>query len=256
MINDMIVFSADARYKYACDILEDNGYTVRLCTDVTEYDGEETVVFPMPVTKDGLTFYLPKAAKTRYIIPFIDSLSPSCRLFCGAANNGFAELCKFYGFKITDYYDEEFKCVNSSLTADLAVDIYGKKNALIIGYGRIGKRLAQICDNAVVCARSSKDIDDIKQKYTFVSYDDLQNEISKFDIIYNTVPVNVISADTAVKITGKYVELASLPGGVPKDVISDIDYYEERGLPAKANPKAAGAILADGIMRKLTEGGF
>ncbi len=246
-----VMFMADERYRYACEYLESKGIKVRLCRDTLEYDGEKNIVLPLPVTRDSLTFYLPYAEEKRYISSFMDGLSSDCKIFGGAMKKGFKELCDFCHIDFYDYYDDEYAKENSVLTADAAVDIYGKENVLVLGYGRIGKRLAQICDNATVCARSEKDITDIKNKYGFLPYSELRKNIGGFDIIYNTVPACVIDEDTVKQISGKYIELASEPGGIPSGCEDYIDYYVERGLPARACPQKAGKILAKRLIEYM-----
>jgi len=246
-----VMFMADERYRYACEYLESKGLKVRLCRDTLEYDGEENIILPLPLTRDGLTFYLPFAEEKRYISTFVDGLSLNCKIFGGAIKQGFAELCDFYNLSLYDYYDDEYANENSVLTAEAAVNIYGKKNALILGYGRIGKHLAKICENATVCARSEKDITDITNKYTFLQYSELYRNIGRFDLIYNTVPACVIDEDTVKQIDGKYIELASEPGGIPLGCEDYIDYYVERGLPARACPQKAGRLLAKRLIKYM-----
>ncbi len=246
-----VMFMADERYRYACEYLESKGIKVRLCRDTVEYDGEENIILPLPATRDGLTFYLPYAEEKRYVTAFLDGLSSNCKIFGGAIKKGFMELCNFYNLALYDYYDDEYAKENSVLTAKAAIDIYGNRNVLILGYGRIGKHLAKICDNATVCARSEKDIIEITNKYNYLPYTELHKHIGSFDIIYNTVPACVIDEDTVKQIVGKYIELASEPGGIPSGCEEYIDYYVERGLPARYSPQKAGQLLAKRLIEYM-----
>lgn len=246
-----VMFMADERYRYACEYLESKGIKVRLCRDTLEYDGEENIVFPLPISRDGLTFYLPFAEDKRYVSSFLDGLSPKCKIYGGAIKKGFAELCDFKNIVYCDYYDDEYACENAVITAEAAVDIYGDKNVLVLGYGRIGKHLAKICDNATVCARSEKDINDISNKYVYLPYSELHKNIGGFDVIYNTVPACVINEEAVKQIDGKYIELASEPGGIPSGFEDYIDYYVERGLPARACPQRSGHLLARRLIKYM-----
>jgi dipicolinate synthase subunit A len=92
---------------------------------------------------------------------------------------------------------------------------------------------------------------------------DLESRIKDADIIFNTVPALILTADVIVQLrkTALIIDLASKPGG------TDFRFADKRGiksilalgLPGKVAAKTAGRILANVIVTQLqssqTKGG-
>ena len=94
--------------------------------------------------------------------------------------------------------------------------------------------------------------------YKAVKIQNIDRDIFRFDVIFNTVPSVIFTHSLIDRMNKKtlIIDLASLPGGV------DFPYAEAVGLkavsalslPGKCAPKSAGEILKDGILNILRRG--
>lgn len=174
------------------------------------------------------------------------------------------ELC----IKKITYYDllqkEEVAIKNAVPTAEGAIlsamqnsnITLNSSNILILGFGRIGKILANMLRgfgaNIYVEARKEVDIAYIEAYgYNKVHLNDLNKYLIKFDFIFNTIP-NIILDETRLKLLKSgvtIIDLASSPGGVDyraaKDLGINVDWA--LALPSKVAPKSAAKYLKEEI---------
>ena len=149
---------------------------------------------------------------------------------------------------------------NASITAHCALGLLMQKlpvtlyhcPVLVIGWGRIGKCLAQLLNNVgalvTVAARKEQDRAMLAALgYDAIDTQSLGNGLSRFRAIINTAPVIVLPQEElhdcpkdCVKI-----ELASCLGIDAPDVIW------ARGLPNKDTPESSGQLIAKTILRLL-----
>ena len=110
-------------------------------------------------------------------------------------------------------------------TIQIAMEETGRtlhgSNVLVMGFGRVGKVLSKMLDGIgtkVFCeARKDEDIAWIKAYgYEPVRLNDLNDNLSKFDIIINTIPFQILDKErlSLVKPEVVIIDLASNPGGV------------------------------------------
>ena len=134
-----------------------------------------------------------------------------------------------------------------------------KSNILVIGYGRIGKilvdRLNAFKAN-VYCSARGKDITWID---TFggksIKYEDLNEQLNKFDIIINTVPVLILDKER-LKLLDKdvlLIDIASAPGGIDFNVAQDLKIKTiwELGIPGKIAPLSSAEYIKETIYNIL-----
>ena len=152
--------------------------------------------------------------------------------------------------------DAGYVAMNANITAHCAVKVTLNHMAaildgckvLVIGWGRIGKCLAQLLRQmgarVTVCARKESDRSILGALgYKAADYDSV--DLEDYRVIYNTVP-SMVFPDTpkdALKI-----DLASKLGLGGEDVIW------ARGLPGKKAPESSGALIARSIIPILREG--
>ena len=149
---------------------------------------------------------------------------------------------------------------NAQITAHCALRLAMQKlpitllqcPVLVIGWGRIGKCLAQLLKNigALVTVAARKEMDRAMLSalgYDAIDTQNLGNGLSRFRVIFNTAPVMVLPKeelhscrDDCVKI-----ELASSLGIDAPDVIW------ARGLPSKDAPESSGQLIAKTVLRLL-----
>ena len=92
-----------------------------------------------------------------------------------------------------------------------------------------------------------------------VAFKDLEQEISKADFIFNTVPVLILDEELLqhVKKDAIIIDLASYPGGTDFEAAKRLGLKAELalGLPGKVAPKSAGQILGKVIPRIILNEG-
>ena len=154
--------------------------------------------------------------------------------------------------------DERYLCENAYITAECALDValpYLKQTIRhcpvgIIGWGRIGKCLAQIFRSldadVTIAARNSRDRAMIHALgYSAVTMEELPICLSHFQILYNTVPHPVLSREQMEDCREDCIkiELASKNGMEHEDLII------ARGLPGIHMPASSGKLIADAFVR-------
>ncbi len=151
--------------------------------------------------------------------------------------------------------DEEYVCQNAHITAHCAMALAAEHldttfracRCLIIGWGRIGKCLAEVMRRldaeVTVAVRNPRDRAILEALgYNTVSI--LQIDPTACDLIFNTAPQLILPdcKGSALKI-----DLASKPG------ITGPDVLWARGLPGKMAPAAAGRQMARRILFYIKE---
>lgn len=150
--------------------------------------------------------------------------------------------------------DDIYLAKNAAITAHCAIKLAMNHlnttledcPVLVIGWGRIGKCLAQrlkgLGARVTVAARKSAD----RAMLMALGYDSTpipDLDPSPYRIILNTVPVVVLHGGDGLKI-----DLASKPGIIAEDVLW------ARGLPGKEAPESSGQLIAESICRLLKQG--
>ena len=137
-------------------------------------------------------------------------------------------------------------------------------HCLVIGYGRIGRllaeRLAALGAQVSVSARRYRDlawIDAVGCRGLRTNA--LAGELDRFDLIFNTVPALILDAGRLEETREDCVilELASSPGGVDFDAARRLGRRAllASGLPGKSAPRTAAAAIRDSIYHILEERG-
>ena len=163
------------------------------------------------------------------------------------------------GYEAVDFLkDESYLCENAYITAECALDValpYLKRTVrhcpvLILGWGRIGKCLAQLmksmCADVTVAARNPNDRAMIHALgYGALDFEELPYCLNHFTLLYNTVPQPFLSAERLLSCREDCIkiELASKNGMESDDVII------ARGLPGIHMPESSGKLIADTFIR-------
>ena len=151
--------------------------------------------------------------------------------------------------------DEVFICQNAHITAHCAMALAAEHldttfrdcRCLILGWGRIGKCLAEVMGRlearVSVAARNPRDRA-ILEALGYESMSPGAIDPAAYDLIFNTAPELLLPdcKGSALKI-----DLASKPGITGSDVIW------ARGLPGKMAPAAAGKLMALRILYYIKE---
>ncbi|MDR1392306.1 MAG: dipicolinate synthase subunit DpsA [Clostridiales bacterium] len=283
------VVGGDLRQIYTANSLVDSDYVVNIfgfdekfkskLSDKVKFSNDlknsielsDVIILPLPYSSD---FKLIKSSLFSEKI-FVNELMGFTRrgqfLFAGKIDEKFKKMLVNNDLNFYDYFArEEFAILNGILAAEGALAIainetihtIHESNALVLGYGRIGKilsnRLRDFGANVTVVARSFEDLawvsaNGIKGK----SFEEVFSEIGEFDIFLNTIPSKILTEKYLDKVNkdSLIIDLASKPGGV------DFKYAEAIGLnvhwalslPGKIAPKTAGKIIKDAVLNILKE---
>jgi dipicolinate synthase subunit A len=135
-------------------------------------------------------------------------------------------------------------------------------NALILGYGRVGKTLAKALQglgvNVYVEARMYADLAWIKSfGYKPVLLNELQTIVKDMDVLFNTIPTIILNNDILKALSSDclIIDLASKPGGVDFDKAKEIGLKAiwALSLPGKVAPVTAAEFMRDTIYNIIEE---
>ncbi len=135
-------------------------------------------------------------------------------------------------------------------------------NVLVMGFGRIGKVLANMLDGIgakVYCeARKDEDIAWIKAYgYNPIHLNDLNEHLGMFDVIINTIPFQVLDKDRLELVNPEVViiDIASNPGGVDRFAAKQkgIKLIWALSLPGKVAPISSAEFIKETIYHILEE---
>lgn len=279
----IMLCGGDLRQVSAANILTEHGYEVfvfknmpsHYLSDKVKMFKEpdflycDTVVLPLPCSQDDI--HLNCSCDDKPLLEEVFSyISDSHNVYGGKLTpyiKGLADRC---GAEITDLLDNEsFSIKNAYLTAEGAVKIalsscktglLGRK-ILVTGFGRIGKCLSYLLKNmgaeVFVSARKESDFAWM-ENYGYKSLEtaDINKNIDEFDIVFNTIPVNVLKTNELPDET-LYIELASKPYGinVEEALNKGKNVIVAPSLPGREFPVAAGRIIAKTIINLEKERG-
>lgn len=199
------------------------------------------------------------------------ALPRHCQVFTGIARRWLSEMCQKYGLSLIKLMElDEVAISNSIPTAEGAIKmamehtditIHGSKT-VVLGFGRCGVTLARVAAalgaKVKVGARKAADLARIHEMgLEPFSLSDMMKGVLDAEIIFNTIPVPVLTAGVLARVpkTSVIIDIASSPGG------TDFRYAEKRGikaflapsLPGIVAPKTAGQIIARTLCRMLWE---
>ena len=228
--------------------------------EITEVLEEaDVVILPIPFTKDRVHIL----GEGIEIIPFIKKCTG--KLVIGGALDAFVDEFKASNVECIDLMEQDsLAFLNAIPTAEGAIAkameytdiVLHKSNVLVLGFGRVGKILAHKLkglDANLFCeARSKKDLAHISALgYNVVKLEDLENVLGSMDIIFSTIPKEILNEDylKLLKQDVVIIDLASTPGSVDYMAARkyNIDAHLELGLPSKVAPKSAAIYLKEEI---------
>lgn len=227
-------------------------------------ENASAVILPLPCEKDG--FLNTPFSSSRMILDDVFASAGNDALFIGG------RMPKS-GNRFVDYSErEDFKIKNAVPTAEgaialamkeLSTTLYGA-NAIVTGYGRIGKYLSAVLRDLGasvtvlargVDSRAYAEANRIKA----VGFEQIKAPLSDADVVFNTVPSIVIGeSELSVMKSGSIIiDLASLPGGVDENAARNygISFLRALSLPGKVAPTTAGRIVFETVYSILLEKG-
>ena len=164
----------------------------------------------------------------------------------------------------------DFVTGNAALTAEAAVGLLMAESErslagakiLVLGFGRIGKLLAQKLSRlgAQVTVLARKDADRALARalgYDSLTPQALEGAVGGYDCIVNTVPARVLgdAALCCVSQEAVLLELASAPGGFDRTLAQNIGLHvlHAPGLPGRRLPRSAAELLRAAVYEIIRE---
>ena len=232
----------------------------------------DILLLPMPVCRNGM-LHLPLTDTELEAERLWARLRYDQLLLGGMTSDLSRRLMADYGLTLLDYYDrEETQVANAVPTAEGALQLamestdrtlHGSR-CLIIGYGRIGRlladRLLALGAEVTVSARKYGDLAWIEAwGYRGVQTGALTGQLDRFDLIFNTAPTLILDG-TRLRETREdcvIIDLASAPGGVDLEAAKRLSRraIPAPGLPGKVAPCTAAAAIRDSVYHILEERG-
>ncbi len=226
-------------------------------------DESDVVIGPLPCSNDNDTVNAPFNAEKIHINEVFKIMSKNQLFIAGKISEKIAHMAEIYNVYTIDILErEDMAILNAIPTAEGAIQIAMEEmsitlhgsNALILGFGRIGKVLAKMLlglgVNVYVEARKYSDIAWIRSySYKPVYINELKDYIPTMDVIFNTIPSIVLDQDLLMMINSEslIIDLASKPGGVDFAKAQKIGLKAiwALSLPGKVAPITAAKFIKD-----------
>lgn len=192
-------------------------------------------------------------------------------VYTGMAKSLLRRMSREYGFRLIELLDRDDVAIYNSIpTAEGAlmmaiqntdITIHGS-TCVVLGIGRTGFTLAKTLQGLGAKIRVGVRREADAARAAVMGWEpfmtrDLTACTSDIDLIFNTIPTMIITAQIISKLPRRTViiDLASAPGG------TDFRFAEKRGikallapgLPGIVAPKTAGIIIANTLCQSITE---
>lgn len=278
------VFGGDKRQLTVARLLSDKGHAVRLWGVDSESDlahgcdlfldwrqavsGSDAIILPLPASRDGIT--LATTIENINLTEIIDyAIKVECKHILGGLIPDSVMQLNTNEVIIEDYYKSEtLQKKNALPSAEGAlmiameqtdITVFGM-NALVCGYGRIGKCLADILSKlgaqVTVAARRNESLNEASalnfetiRLNSGITPCDMSDK--RFDVIFNTIPYQIFTNGSikTAKCKPLYVEIASAPFGIDISAAREagIEVIFAPSIPAKYAPKTAGVYIFETI---------
>lgn len=244
-MKDILFYGIDgnAAVHFACEELRKNGYRI------TDRPGEDVTHLLLPVPSFGTDGHIRGGGDLRMLL---SALPKDVKVIGGNLQDTPHALDLLQ--------DEQYLAENAAITADCAMRIAGNNlsirfegcKILILGWGRIGKCLAQLlrslgADVTVAARRETQRAALISLGYRAVHPNELTKLLNQFRAVFNTAPQMLLdkSKIALCRHDCVLIDLASTPGMEGENVIV------ARGLPGRDLPESSGALIAKTIIRLL-----
>ncbi|AHC19639.1 dipicolinate synthase subunit DpsA [Paenibacillus polymyxa] len=211
------------------------------------------------------------AQKLQFLNEHAAALPPHCVVYTGMARTYLKEICTRHELKLVELLERDDVAIYNSIpTAEGALmmaiqhtdfTIHGA-DCMVLGMGRTGFTMARALQGLgarvkVGVRRAEDAARAVEMGWKPFMTRDLAQETKGVDLIFNTIPSMIITAQILSKLplSTVIIDLASAPGGC------DFRYAEKRGikavlapgLPGIVAPKTAGAIIANTLVQLLME---
>lgn len=239
---------------------------IHFCENLQEcLNSSNILISGMPLSKDNIIVNAPYSDKEIRLEEIYSNIENKTFIAGGIP-------IQFYENKTIKNIDllqiEELTILNAIPTAEGTIKIaieetettIHESKIMIFGYGRIGKilceRLKYLGADIYCVARKEEDLTWIREEgYIPVTYQEIENNADKIDIIINTVPSLVIEEKIIRKLKQSclVIDVASNPGGVDKNMAKryKIKVITALGIPGKIAPLTTAKYIKETIEKEL-----
>lgn len=200
-----------------------------------------------------------------------ESMNPQLTIYTGMAKSFLKDNCQKHNLQLVEILDRDDVAIYNSIPTvegalmlaiqNTDITIHGS-TCMVLGLGRVGMSMARALHalgaHVRVGARKPEHLARIYEMgLSPFELVDLSEQVDDLDIIYNTIPRLIITAQIIARMPqhALIIDLASKPGG------TDFRYAEKRGikallapgLPGIVAPKTAGQIIAKTLSRLVSE---
>lgn len=233
----------------------------------------DVIIAPVPCTISKSVLNSPFYSGTITLDEILAAMEKNQFFIAGRIPSYFKSACSNKGLLCADLLEqEELAVLNAIPTAEGAIQTAMENmkitlhdsNALIFGFGRIGKILAHmlrgIGANVFVAARKPDDLAWIKSYgYHGLEYYQWDSCLEQADVIFNTVPHRLLKGTHFKKTNPSciIIELASKPYGIDFDIAKEkgFDVILASSLPGKTAPVTAAKYIKETVYRIISESG-
>ncbi|WP_334073370.1 MULTISPECIES: dipicolinate synthase subunit DpsA [Paenibacillus] len=232
----------------------------------------DVVVLPVVGCSDQGVISAPFSSKELAVKKeLFSALRPGTPVYTGMAKAYLKQIGAECGFRIIELLERDDVAIYNSIpTAEGAVmmaiqntdtTIHGS-NCVVLGIGRTGFTLARTLQGLganvkVGLRRKADEARAVQMGWKPFVATDLTAYTSDIDLIFNTIPTMIVTAQMISKLPrhAVIIDLASAPGG------TDFRFAEKRGikallapgLPGIVAPKTAGIIIANALSQSVLE---
>ena len=237
-----------------------------------DFSSIDTLILPVPGTNlEGHVETIFSNEKVVLTGDMLLNTPEHCTIYSGISNSYLNGITKQAKRTLVQLFERDDVAIYNSIptvegTIMMAIQhtdftIHGS-NVTVLGLGRCGMSVARtfaaLGAKVKVGARKTEHLARITEMaLTPFHFNDLEKEVNDTDILINTVPQPIVTAQVISKMPPHtlIIDLASKPGG------TDFRYAEKRGikallapgLPGIVAPKTAGQILANVLAQLLQE---
>lgn len=225
--------------------------------------GVQVVILPVPGVSPEGRIHAPGCRQPLYLDQELaEAIPKGTPILVGVARPLLKELATARGWKLVETADrDEIAILNSIPTAEgalmlamqeLPITLHSSR-AFVLGLGRTGFTLARMLYGVgamvtVVDRGASDRARAYAEGWRAVAFTDLERVIGEADVIFNTVPAQVLTAPVLAATSPGVliIDLASAPGGTDFAAATALKRRAMLvpGLPGKVAPRTAGLILA------------
>jgi len=240
--------------------------------DKSFFAAADVLILPAAGTDDQGEIAAPFGNSTLILTnELAEQLPKHAVIYTGMARPYLKQLCEDHKLKLVELFERDDVAIyNSVPTAEGALKMaientdftIHNSSSIVLGFGRTGFTMARalqaLGSKVKVGVRRSEHYARAFEMGLEPFYiNDFQHHVSKIDLIFNTIPTMIVTAQIIAKMPmhAVIIDLASKPGG------TDFRFAEKQGikallapgLPGIVAPLTAGRIIADCLVQLMMD---